>query len=84
MPEWLRPLLHELENSDGRRWRDQDLRTLGLDPKRVSRWFKQHHNMTFHAYHRAPTGRPTASGVPRTAALTQARLRERLRRVDGW
>ena len=52
-PEWLRPLLAELERRNGRRWTDQDLRALGLDPTRVRRWFKQHHRMTFHAFHRA-------------------------------
>ena len=52
-PAWLRPLLHELEERNGRRWTDRDLRELGLDPTRVRRWFKQHHDMTFHAYHRA-------------------------------
>jgi AraC family transcriptional regulator of adaptative response/methylated-DNA-[protein]-cysteine methyltransferase len=52
-PAWLRPLLSQLEEQDGRRWTDQDLRELGLDPARVRRWFKRHHEMTFHAYHRA-------------------------------
>jgi AraC family transcriptional regulator of adaptative response/methylated-DNA-[protein]-cysteine methyltransferase len=42
-----------LDVGDGKRWTDQDLRALGLDPSRVRRWFKQHHDMTFHAYHRA-------------------------------
>ena len=52
-PEWLKPLLGELEQQSGRRWTDEDLRERGLDPTRVRRWFKQFHGMTFHAYHRA-------------------------------
>ena len=52
-PDWLRPLLSELEARNGKRWTDQDLRALGMDPARVRRWFKQNHDMTFHAYHRA-------------------------------
>src|SRR5262245_17311969 len=52
-PDWLRPLLSELDVRNGKRWTDQDLRDLGMDPARVRRWFKQHHAMTFHAYHRA-------------------------------
>lgn len=52
-PEWLRPLLSALEEGEGRRWRDADLRGLGLEPARVRRWFKQHHGMTFHAFLRA-------------------------------
>jgi AraC family transcriptional regulator of adaptative response/methylated-DNA-[protein]-cysteine methyltransferase len=53
VPAWLRPLMTELEQRNGRRWTDRDLSALGLDPARVRRWFKQHHDMTFHAFHRA-------------------------------
>ncbi len=52
-PTWLRQLLADLEAEPCRRWCDQDLRQRGLSPERVRRWFKQHHGMTFQAYHRA-------------------------------
>ena len=51
-PEWLRGLLEDLERDPGRRLRDEDLRSRGLEPQRVRRWFKAHHGMTFHAYQR--------------------------------
>ncbi len=53
VPEWLSPLLEEVEADLSRRWRDRDLRALGLSPSRVRRWFGSHHGMTFHAYARA-------------------------------
>jgi len=52
-PEWLRPLMEELEVHPARRWRDADLRERNLDPSRVRRWFQAHHGMSFHAYQRA-------------------------------
>jgi AraC family transcriptional regulator of adaptative response/methylated-DNA-[protein]-cysteine methyltransferase len=52
-PEWLRPLLAEVEEEPTRRWRDQDLRRLQLNPDRVRRWFLARHAMTFQAYTRA-------------------------------
>jgi len=52
-PEWLRPLLAEIEADPGRRWTDQDMRAAGLSPERVRRWFKRNHGMTFHAFGRA-------------------------------
>lgn len=52
-PEWLRPLLDEIEAEPQRRWRDADLKAFGLHPERVRRWFRKHHGMTFHAYCRA-------------------------------
>jgi len=52
-PEWLAPLLEGIEADPARRWRNEDLRALGLDPARVARWFTRQHNMTFHAYSRS-------------------------------
>ncbi len=52
-PDWLRPLLADLEQDPTRRWRDDDLRQQGLSPERVRRWFQTQHGMTFHAYSRA-------------------------------
>lgn len=52
-PEWLRPLLAEVEADPTKRWRDADLRRLGLNPDRVRRWFLAHHQMTFQAFTRA-------------------------------
>ena len=52
-PEWLVPLLAAVEEDRSRRWRDRDLVELGLEPRRVRRWFLAQHGMTFHAYQRA-------------------------------
>jgi AraC family transcriptional regulator, regulatory protein of adaptative response / methylated-DNA-[protein]-cysteine methyltransferase len=52
-PAPLRLLLSEIEQDPSRRIRDRDLRARGLDPAAVRRWFKAHHDMTFHAYQRA-------------------------------
>ncbi len=52
-PDWLAPIIREIEQDPARRWKDADLRAAGLDPARVRRWFKRHHDMTFHAYQRA-------------------------------
>ncbi len=52
-PDWLKPLMDALESDPLKRWKDGDIRSLGLEPERVRRWFKQHHGMTFHAYSRS-------------------------------
>jgi AraC family transcriptional regulator of adaptative response/methylated-DNA-[protein]-cysteine methyltransferase len=52
-PDWLAPLLAEIESDPSRRWRDADLRERGLSPGRVRRWFHTHHALTFQAYSRA-------------------------------
>jgi AraC family transcriptional regulator of adaptative response/methylated-DNA-[protein]-cysteine methyltransferase len=53
LPDWLRPLLDEIDADPSRRWKDADLRARRLDPGRVRRWFQANHGMTFHAYQRA-------------------------------
>lgn len=52
-PAWLQQLLDEVDADPQRRWRDADIRALGVTPDRVRRWFQEHHGMTFHAYSRA-------------------------------
>lgn len=52
-PEWLQPLLIKINQNPNQKYKDQDLRELGIDPVRVRRWFKKHHGITFQAYTRA-------------------------------
>lgn len=53
VPDWLAPLLEEINEQPTIRLKDSDLRERGLDPRRVSSWFKKQHGMTFQAYLRA-------------------------------
>ena len=52
-PDWVSAILRQISQDPDRRWKDQDLRALDVDPARLRRWFKQHHGMTFQAYLRA-------------------------------
>ncbi len=52
LPSWLGGLMNDVEAEPERRWTDQDLRSRGLSPERVRRWFQSNHGMTFHAYYR--------------------------------
>lgn len=49
----LQRLLEQIELDPGRRWRDADLRSIGLDPSTVRRRFQKRFGMTFIAYTRA-------------------------------
>jgi AraC family transcriptional regulator of adaptative response/methylated-DNA-[protein]-cysteine methyltransferase len=49
-PDWLTPLMREVEADPARRWHDQDLEAMTLDPAAVRRWFIANHGLTFHAY----------------------------------
>ncbi len=49
-PDWLKPLMKEIDAQPELRLKDSDLRERDIDPARVRRWFKKHHGMTFQAY----------------------------------
>lgn len=52
-PEWVDRVLGRLEDEPERRWRDRDLRTLGVEPVRLRRYFQERFGMTFQAYARS-------------------------------
>ena len=52
-PEWLLPVLKAMDGAAERRWTDEDLVAMGVDPLRVRRWFKEHYGVTFHTHARA-------------------------------
>jgi AraC family transcriptional regulator of adaptative response/methylated-DNA-[protein]-cysteine methyltransferase len=52
-PDWLKPLIDEIDADPSIRLRDSDLRSRGLEPSRVRRWFLKNHGLTFQAYLRS-------------------------------
>lgn len=51
-PTVIQSLIDQLHANPYQRIKDQDLRQQGLDPSTLRRWFKTHHNVTFHGYQR--------------------------------
>ena len=70
VPEWLRPLLEEIEPAPNVRIRDAELRRRGLEPERVRRWFLRHYGMTFQAYQRGARLAGALAHLSRGAAVT--------------
>lgn len=51
-PDWLMPILSQIETNPDQRIGDSQLSELGIEPNRVRRWFLKNHGMTFQAYQR--------------------------------
>src|ERR1019366_1243346 len=51
-PEHIRDILHELNNNPLAKFKDYNLRSKGIEPNALRRWFKKNHGITFHAYQR--------------------------------
>jgi len=47
IPTWLKPLMEEIDNDPGIAVTDNDLKSRGIDPNRIRRWFKKHHGISF-------------------------------------
>lgn len=92
-PEWLAPLVEDVERAPDARWTDADLVARGLDPSGVRRWFRRRHAMTFHAFHRARRvgralarlrdGAPVATTALEAGFESQSGFHEAFRRLTG-
>ncbi len=51
-PEYVKNIIKELHENPYLRIKDCNLRERNIEPSHIRRWFKNHHNMTFHAYQR--------------------------------
>jgi AraC family transcriptional regulator of adaptative response/methylated-DNA-[protein]-cysteine methyltransferase len=51
-PDWVRRLLAVVDRTPQVRFRDADVRALGIDPARARRYFLKHYGMTFQGYSR--------------------------------
>jgi AraC family transcriptional regulator of adaptative response/methylated-DNA-[protein]-cysteine methyltransferase len=49
-PSWVKKLVAEVDRDPTRRFRDADVRLLGVEPARVRRFFQRSYGMTFQAY----------------------------------
>lgn len=52
-PQWVESLMRHVDERPAHRFRDRDLRSLGVEPERARRYWKAHFGMTFQAYSRA-------------------------------
>ncbi|GJM23696.1 MAG: transcriptional regulator [Phycisphaerae bacterium] len=71
-PEWVQQLLAHADAQPDKRLSDAHLKASGFDPVRVRRYFKQHHGVTFHAFHRnrrlAAAAKDIVNGTPLLSA----------------
>src|SRR6185436_13979363 len=47
-----RKILNEVNNDPAKKFKDYDLRSRGIEPAKIRRWFKKNHGITFHSYQR--------------------------------
>ncbi|HSG70808.1 MAG TPA: methylated-DNA--[protein]-cysteine S-methyltransferase [Planctomycetaceae bacterium] len=83
-PDWLQPLLDELEQDATIRLQAEDLRERGLDPARVRRWFQKSQGMTFTAYLRMRRLNRAFGQIRRQSTVTEAALQSGYESLSGF
>jgi AraC family transcriptional regulator, regulatory protein of adaptative response / methylated-DNA-[protein]-cysteine methyltransferase len=84
IPDWLTPLSERIDAEPEHKWRDRDLRALGLSPERVRRWFQSVHGMTFQAYARARRLNKALGQIREGASVTRAALESGYESLSGF
>ena len=51
-PGYIKTILKEIADNPSHKFKDWDLRTKGIEPSKIRRWFLKNHGITFHSYQR--------------------------------
>jgi len=92
-PDWLPRLMAAVDEDPSKRWHDEDIRQIGIDPSTVRRWFVANHGLTFHAYSRLrrlgialrqiQLGAPVSSAIVDSGYESESGFREAFSQVFG-
>ena len=50
--DYIKDILKEISNNPSIKFKDWDLRSKGIEPSKIRRWFLKNHGITFHSYQR--------------------------------
>lgn len=83
-PDWVQALLKSVETDPDARWTDAQLEAKGIEPLKLSRWFKQHFGMTFHAYIRTRRLGIALGGIKQGESIDNAAFDSGYESVSGF
>ncbi len=83
-PEWIADLLRKVDRTPNRRWTDEDLVHLNVDPLRLRRWFKEHFGATFHTHIRARRLALALGSLKQGASIDNAALDHGYESISGF
>jgi AraC family transcriptional regulator of adaptative response/methylated-DNA-[protein]-cysteine methyltransferase len=83
-PDYIKGIIKELYDNPYMRSKDGDLRLRGIEPSQIRRWFKKHHNMTFHAYQRMLRINTAFSSIKKGETITNSALNSGYESLSGF
>jgi AraC family transcriptional regulator, regulatory protein of adaptative response / methylated-DNA-[protein]-cysteine methyltransferase len=83
-PEWVAEVLREIDRVPNRRWTDDDMIRLNVDPLRLRRWFKEHFGTTFHTHIRARRLALALDSLKQGSSIDDAALDHGYKSISGF
>lgn len=83
-PDYIQEIIKELHQNPYLRLKDSELRERGVEPSHIRRWFKKHHQMTFHAYQRMLRINAAFSQIHQGESVTQAAFDSGYKSLSGF
>jgi len=83
-PRYVTDLVRELHDNPYLRIKDYDLRKRGVEPSHIRRWFKKHHNMTFHTYQRLLRVNAAFNSIKKGESVTDAAFDSGYNSLSGF
>ena len=71
-PAYIRDIIQQISADPLMRFKDHDLRSNGIEPNMIRRWFKKNHGITFHAYQRMQRINTAFKKIKNGEAVTSA------------
>lgn len=83
-PPWIKILITEIENNNSKKWSDEEIKLMGIDPTSVRRWFKKKYNMTFLSYIRKVRLKYALNEMKKGESMTQAAFAQGYESLSGF
>lgn len=83
-PEYIKIIIKDLHANPYLRIKDQDLKSQGLEPNGIRRWFKKHHNMTFQSYQRMLRINAAYSSIKKGTTITHSAFDSGYESLSGF
>ena len=83
-PDYIKSIIKELHENPYLRCKDDDLRQRDIEPSQIRRWFKKHHNMTFHAYQRMLRINTAFNSIKKGESITDSALNSGYESLSGF
>ncbi|MCP3922288.1 MAG: methylated-DNA--[protein]-cysteine S-methyltransferase [Desulfobacterales bacterium] len=83
-PDYISKIVKELHENPYLRIKDYDLKLRDVNPAQIRRWFKKHHNMTFHGYQRMLRINIAYSSIQKGETITNSAFDSGFESLSGF